>query len=203
MEKVSLTPNLFDTDKILATIETEQPTSPISIPSSSPSLKFNNLPTSRLQQRKQHAAFSSSSRLQQRKQHAALSSSADENQNGEIKKSKKKKLAHNIIEKRYRMNMNSKFVALSNALPDSCSAKSSGKPSPRRNSSEQHPPNKSEVLANALTYIHQLEARNASLKKEVEVLKENLLPRSSSMKMGTQQQQRRQYMHHTHGHTVT
>jgi hypothetical protein len=188
MEKVSLTPNLFDTDKILTTIELEQPTSPISIPSSSPPLKFNNLPTSRLQQRKQHAA---------------LSSSADENQNGEIKKSKKKKLAHNIIEKRYRMNMSSKFIALSNALPDSCSAKSSSKPSPRRNSSEQHLPNKSEVLTNALTYIHQLEARNASLKKEVEVLKENLLPRSSSMKMGGEQQQRRQYMHHTHGHTRT
>lgn len=175
LETVSFTTNLFNPDQILATTETD------TIPSPSPSAPERST-----------ISHIPSNRHQQRKHPTTISSPADSNE-AHLQRSKKMKLAHNIIEKRYRMNMNSKFIALSNALPTNSSAATCNSNSTRGNAGstgEQHPPNKSEVLANALTYIRQLEAQTTSLRKEVAVLKENLLPRSSTM-TAPQRQKRR------------
>ncbi|KAL1975179.1 hypothetical protein VTN31DRAFT_3571 [Thermomyces dupontii] len=138
------------------------------------------------------------------RKHSATDGSTDtpqEEDSEEAQRHKRKKLAHNIIEKRYRMNMNSKFIALSKALPNmGCSkqrnssrrSRSSRNNNNNNNGEQQQPlPNKSEVLANALTYIRQLEAENSSLKKEIAVLKENLLPKSATSSTLPSQQQRR------------
>jgi hypothetical protein len=122
---------------------------------------------------------------------ASSASAAEQEQEPEdVQKSKRKKVAHNIIEKRYRTNLNSKFIVLSNALPNSSKASRNSNSNKRWRSTagtlsacEQHPPNKSEVLTNALTYILQLKTTNGSLRKELLALKENrLLPRSMGMR---------------------
>lgn len=111
-----------------------------------------------------------------------------------------KKAAHNVIERRYRTNMNVKFQALGSAISrsggftgtqlacnkrsrrhsslqlSSCGDNASG---PRRRQEEQQQQNKSEILTNALYYIHELQDENSSLKRELLVLKENLLPRGN------------------------
>jgi hypothetical protein len=104
---------------------------------------------------------------------------------------KRKKAAHNAIEKRYRTNMNAKFVALGNALPTN---PASGRPSftqyaplksgLQKSSSlcrdgathQQAAQNKSEILTNALTYILKLQEQNGLLQGELAALKQNLLP---------------------------
>ncbi|QKX63525.1 uncharacterized protein TRUGW13939_10696 [Talaromyces rugulosus] len=106
---------------------------------------------------------------------------------------KRKKAAHNAIEKRYRTNMNAKFLALGNSIPrpgpfatQLASNKGSRKHSlcsSRRDSlangtqQQQQQQNKSEILTNALSYIQELQEENSRLKGELMVLKENLLPR--------------------------
>lgn len=103
-------------------------------------------------------------------------------ENTEVNAMKKKKAAHNAIEKRYRTNMNAKFVALGSAIP-------SFRTRPLVNSSNvkgvrksvrdgTQPQNKSEILTNALAYIQELQEENRLLQNEVNVLKENLLPGS-------------------------
>jgi hypothetical protein len=104
---------------------------------------------------------------------------------------KRKKAAHNAIEKRYRTNMNAKFVALGNAIPKHSTAaphlsSQSGAATTkalRRTTSlhrDQHQPqpqqNKSEILTSALAYIRELQEENRLLQNELTVLKENLLP---------------------------
>jgi len=111
-----------------------------------------------------------------------------------------KKAAHNVIERRYRTNMNVKFQALGNAIPSSGGSRgtqfacnkgsrrhSSHQPSscgdnasgPRRQQEEQQQQNKSEILTNALYYVHELQDENSRLKRELLVLKDNLLPRDN------------------------
>ncbi|EEA23943.1 hypothetical protein TMatcc_007012 [Talaromyces marneffei ATCC 18224] len=113
---------------------------------------------------------------------------------------KRKKAAHNAIEKRYRTNMNAKFLALGNAIPRPggfTSTQLASNKGPRKHSvcqpsrgetasvgrrqSEQQQQNKSEILTNALSYIHELQDENSRLKSELLVLKENLLPRGGNM----------------------
>lgn len=108
---------------------------------------------------------------------------------------KRKKAAHNAIEKRYRTNMNAKFLALGNSIPrpgpfatQLASNKGSRKHSlcaPRGDSAQQQQQqqqqNKSEILTNALSYIQELQEENSRLKGELMVLKENLLPRGNIM----------------------
>ncbi|OKL64347.1 hypothetical protein UA08_00685 [Talaromyces atroroseus] len=122
---------------------------------------------------------------------------------------KRKKAAHNAIEKRYRTNMNAKFLALGNAIPRSGgpfnSAQSASSKGPRKHSlcharetmssvaagrrpqheqlqqQQNQQQNKSEILTNALAYINQLQDENSRLKSELLVLKENLLPGGNIM----------------------
>ncbi|KAH8701799.1 hypothetical protein BGW36DRAFT_394608 [Talaromyces proteolyticus] len=109
---------------------------------------------------------------------------------------KRKKAAHNAIEKRYRTNMNAKFLALGNAIPrpgpfatQLASNKGSRKhslcqsrdPGAVGEGAQQQQQNKSEILTNALSYIHELQEENSRLKGELMVLKENLLPRGGNV----------------------
>lgn len=79
-----------------------------------------------------------------------------------------KRAAHNIIEKRYRTNMNAKFVSLEQAISPSGVQKHTkvGAGSLK----------KSEILSNALTYIDSIQQENQALHKELAMLKQNLLP---------------------------
>ncbi|KKA21792.1 HLH DNA binding domain protein [Rasamsonia emersonii CBS 393.64] len=96
---------------------------------------------------------------------------------------KRKKAAHNAIEKRYRTNMNAKFVALGNAIPKSAAhlSQSTNKGLRKSTFGEQPPQNKSEILTGALAYIRELQEENRLLRNELNVLKENLLPGGSQL----------------------
>ncbi|KAF7121824.1 hypothetical protein CNMCM5793_009377 [Aspergillus hiratsukae] len=81
-----------------------------------------------------------------------------------------KRAAHNIIEKRYRTNMNAKFVALEKAMSGS------GVQKPTKGGSGPASLKKSEILTNAIAYMQELQDENAALQKELALLKQNLLP---------------------------
>ncbi|KAH2052173.1 hypothetical protein KXW51_004386 [Aspergillus fumigatus] len=81
-----------------------------------------------------------------------------------------KRAAHNIIEKRYRTNMNAKFVALEKAMSGS------GVQKPTKGGSGPASLKKSEILTNAIAYMQELQDQNAVLQKELALLKQNLLP---------------------------
>lgn len=76
-----------------------------------------------------------------------------------------KRAAHNIIEKRYRTNMNAKFLALEQAISPSGSG--IHKSSSRGGAGSLK---KSEILSNALAYIESVQGENLALKKEVAML---------------------------------
>ena len=79
-----------------------------------------------------------------------------------------KRAAHNVIEKRYRTNMNAKFLALEKAVSPAGVAKQS-----RAGAGSLK---KSEILSNALSYIESIQQDNATLHKELALLKQNLVP---------------------------
>ena len=78
-----------------------------------------------------------------------------------------KRAAHNIIEKRYRTNMNAKFVALEKAT----SPNNMHKQTPRAGAGSLK---KSEILSNALAYIEHVQHENQAMQKELSLLKQNL-----------------------------
>lgn len=80
-----------------------------------------------------------------------------------------KRAAHNIIEKRYRTNMNAKFLSLEKAI----SPAGVHKQTSRAGAGSLK---KSEILTNALTYIDNVQQENQALHKELALLKQNLLP---------------------------
>jgi hypothetical protein len=80
-----------------------------------------------------------------------------------------KRAAHNIIEKRYRTNMNAKFVSLEQAI----SPAGVQKHTPKAGAGSLK---KSEILSNALTYIDSIQQENQALHKELAMLKQNMLP---------------------------
>ncbi|KAJ5116837.1 hypothetical protein N7456_001185 [Penicillium angulare] len=80
-----------------------------------------------------------------------------------------KRAAHNIIEKRYRTNMNAKFLSLEKAI----SPASVHKQSSRVGAGSLK---KSEILSNALAYIEAIQTENQSMHKELAVLKQGMLP---------------------------
>lgn len=103
-------------------------------------------------------------------------------EDSELSAMKKKKAAHNAIEKRYRTNMNAKFVALGGAIPSFRTrplVNSTGVKGVRKSVRDgSQPQNKSEILTNALAYIQELQEENRLLQTELNVLKDNLLPGS-------------------------
>ncbi|KAJ6091493.1 hypothetical protein N7467_003462 [Penicillium canescens] len=80
-----------------------------------------------------------------------------------------KRAAHNIIEKRYRTNMNAKFVSLEQAI----SPAGVQKHTPKAGAGSLK---KSEILSNALSYIDSIQQENQALHKELAMLKQNMLP---------------------------
>ncbi|KAI9375547.1 hypothetical protein BJX61DRAFT_539699 [Aspergillus egyptiacus] len=88
-----------------------------------------------------------------------------------------KRAAHNIIEKRYRTNMNAKFVALEKAISGSTSDKVS-KPSSgsagRVKGSSSASLKKSEILSNAIAYMQELQETNDRLRREVAALQQSI-----------------------------
>ncbi|RJE20176.1 hypothetical protein PHISCL_07493 [Aspergillus sclerotialis] len=79
-----------------------------------------------------------------------------------------KRAAHNVIEKRYRTNMNAKFVALEKAMSGGIQKPTKG---------ESGSLKKSEILANAISYMQKLQDENKSLQKEVSFLKQSVAAR--------------------------
>ncbi|KAJ5594654.1 uncharacterized protein N7459_000862 [Penicillium hispanicum] len=84
-----------------------------------------------------------------------------------------KRAAHNVIEKRYRTNMNAKFLALEKAISPAGVHKQPPAQAPRGGTGSLK---KSEILTNALVYIEGVQQENQALHKELALLKQNLLP---------------------------
>ncbi|KAL6238444.1 hypothetical protein BDW75DRAFT_20190 [Aspergillus navahoensis] len=85
-----------------------------------------------------------------------------------------KRAAHNIIEKRYRTNMNAKFVALEKAMSvktaDVSKAVSSTNSNNGSGVKSSASLKKSEILSNAIAYMQELQEVNERLRKEISVL---------------------------------
>jgi Helix-loop-helix DNA-binding domain len=96
--------------------------------------------------------------------------------------------AHNIVEKRYRTNLNARFAALERVLQGSTRSTED------RYSSSKRPvkgrgavgPRKSELLEDAVIYIQELRGEKKKLLKEVSVLKGNFL--ATNIQRGSQTQ---------------
>jgi hypothetical protein len=88
-----------------------------------------------------------------------------------------KKTSHNVIEKRYRNNLNDKIVELRNSVP---SLRAMGKGNGGDDSEDlegltpAHKLNKATVMAKATEYIKHLEKRNKTMALEMSTLKERL-----------------------------
>lgn len=80
-----------------------------------------------------------------------------------------KRAAHNIIEKRYRTNMNTKFLALEKAITPAGVHKETSR-------AGAGSLKKSEILSNALAYIESIQQENQSMHKELAMLKQNMVP---------------------------
>lgn len=84
-----------------------------------------------------------------------------------------KRAAHNIIEKRYRTNMNAKFVALDKAMAVKPAGVSKSATTTTTSTSASNGVKssaslkKSEILSNAITYMQELQDANERLRKEV------------------------------------
>ncbi|PWY93926.1 hypothetical protein BO94DRAFT_531917 [Aspergillus sclerotioniger CBS 115572] len=78
-----------------------------------------------------------------------------------------KRAAHNIIEKRYRTNMNAKFVALEKAMCGGVQKPSKGGSASLK---------KSEILTNAITFMQELQEENKALQKELAIMKQSMVP---------------------------
>jgi hypothetical protein len=75
-----------------------------------------------------------------------------------------KRAAHNVIEKRYRTNMNAKFVALEKATCGEVQ---------KTTKSDSGSLKKSEILANAVSHVYMLQEENKTLQKELSFYKQS------------------------------
>ncbi|KAH8689824.1 hypothetical protein BGW36DRAFT_411752 [Talaromyces proteolyticus] len=108
---------------------------------------------------------------------------------------KRKRFAHNVIEKRYRTNLNTKFIVLGNSIPQSeafatqlasntrsrkfslCQSQHSAAANTSvGKGAQQQLQSRSEILTNALSYINSLRGENSRLKGELFFLKNEISP---------------------------
>ncbi|QIW95632.1 hypothetical protein AMS68_001150 [Peltaster fructicola] len=87
-----------------------------------------------------------------------------------------KKTSHNVIEKRYRNNLNDKIVELRNSVP---SLRALGRAKGQNNEDLEgltpaHKHNKATIMAKATEYIQHLEKRNKTMQDEMDALKAKL-----------------------------
>ncbi|KAJ9305718.1 transcriptional regulator family: Helix-loop-helix [Paecilomyces variotii] len=93
----------------------------------------------------------------------------------------RRKIAHNAVERRYRVKMNAKFIALGKAIPSlragkpNASLRSKGIKVILNDSTVIQ--NKAEVLTKAVAYIQELEEQRSLLHREICSLRDHLLPR--------------------------
>ncbi|KKK15469.1 hypothetical protein ARAM_007743 [Aspergillus rambellii] len=85
-----------------------------------------------------------------------------------------KRAAHNIIEKRYRTNMNAKFVALEKAMSGTKNGGVSKSSSSASSSKSSASLKKSEILTNAIAYMQELQETNERLRKELASLNHSM-----------------------------
>lgn len=90
-----------------------------------------------------------------------------------------KKRSHNVIEKRYRANLNEKITELRDSIPSlRAMSKSSNGSSPGNDDADSslaaNKLNKASILSKATDYIRQLELRNSRLEEENKALKTRL-----------------------------
>lgn len=112
-----------------------------------------------------------------------------------VTKPKKDRSSHNIIEKKYRTNINAKITALRDAVPSLRMA--AGDTDMTINDLDGLSPaskvNKASVLTKATEYIKHLEKKNAQLMAENQHLRQiaagNMSPQQQQMMMAPQQQQ--------------
>ncbi|KAL4873917.1 hypothetical protein BDV12DRAFT_191785 [Aspergillus spectabilis] len=92
----------------------------------------------------------------------------------EVKKVPSKKRAHNVIEKRYRANLNEKIAELRDSVPSLRTSKGSGAIDDDDDAEGVTPANKlnkASILSKATEYIRHLETRNTRLEDENTALK--------------------------------
>ncbi|SMR44298.1 unnamed protein product [Zymoseptoria tritici ST99CH_3D1] len=118
-----------------------------------------------------------------RKAEVAAEPSVEDGENGENGDSQDgdgppvKKTSHNVIEKRYRNNLNDKIVELRNSVPSLRAvkrAKNGGNKEELGGLTPAHKLNKATVMAKATEYIRHLEARNKAMSDEMAALKAQL-----------------------------
>ena len=87
-----------------------------------------------------------------------------------------KKTSHNVIEKRYRNNLNDKIVELRNSVPSLRAMKkaNSGQEEDLEGLTAAHKLNKATVMGKATEYIKHLEKRNTTMADEMAALKARL-----------------------------
>ena len=92
------------------------------------------------------------------------------------RKSKRAHASHNLVEKRYRANLNQKIVDLQAVVPSLYSSGSSSGEKPRKSEGTQDPQKipKATVLNRAIEYIHELETRNRLLEKNMLVMEHHI-----------------------------
>ncbi|KAH3672296.1 hypothetical protein WICMUC_004391 [Wickerhamomyces mucosus] len=120
--------------------------------------------------------------------------SNNNNNNNKVSKPKKDRSSHNVIEKKYRLNINSKIIELRDSVPSLRMA--AGNTDTSINDLEGLVPaskiNKASVLSKATEYIKHLENKNANLIKENNELKQllgNFSPHQQQMFQPQQIQQ--------------
>ncbi|KAL4951478.1 hypothetical protein BDW69DRAFT_38226 [Aspergillus filifer] len=93
----------------------------------------------------------------------------------EVKKVPSKKRAHNVIEKRYRANLNDKIAELRDSVPSLRASKGNGKIADEDEGvTPANKLNKASILSKATDYIKHLETRNKRLEDENTALKTRL-----------------------------
>ena len=101
-----------------------------------------------------------------------------------------KKTSHNVIEKRYRNNLNDKIVELRNSVP---SLRAKGRANPGASEDLEgltpaHKLNKATVMAKATEYIKHLEKRNKTMQDEMNSLQTRLAAVEASMGKSSERQ---------------
>jgi len=173
--------NLF----VLPDQHTQQIPTNVSHPSTSPGLQYS--PESSSQNRTTSVSSNSPTTAPKkrggRKRKAEAQHAQDEEQrakNGDSQSGEEppvKKTSHNVIEKRYRNNLNDKIVELRNSVP---SLRAMGRTNGDDDSEDlegltpAHKLNKATVMAKATEYIKHLEKRNDTMADEMETLKARL-----------------------------
>ncbi|KAG7714370.1 hypothetical protein KL949_004470 [Ogataea haglerorum] len=96
--------------------------------------------------------------------------------NSKITKVKKERHSHNVVEKKYRMNINNKILELRNAVPSLRAASGDKRIAPQDldGLSPALKLNKANILAKATEYIRHLESKNAYLMNEIHMLRSSL-----------------------------